>query len=88
LAVLGYERRMSRPRASDAVYKRFCKRLGRRVASLRQERGLTQEDMSRFGFSWRRYQRIEAGQPITMRTAHRLAKAFRISVGELVDGIK
>ena len=78
---------MGRPGAQDAGYERFCRRLGRRIAGLRQDRGLTQEDMGRFGFAWRRYQRIEAGQPITMRTAYRLAKAFSVSVGDLVGDI-
>ncbi|MFC1610090.1 helix-turn-helix domain-containing protein [Myxococcota bacterium] len=75
-----------RQKEEDPDFERFRARLGKRIAAIRQGRGLTQEDMQGYGFPTRRYQRIEAGQAITMRTAHRLCKAFRITMSELVDG--
>ncbi len=70
---------------STTGFDRFLRRLGKRIKELRVERGLTQEDMMEFGFAWRRYQRIEAGkQPITLRTAYRLAKAFKVTVEDLM----
>ena len=70
----------------EKAFEAFCHRVGRRVKSLRKERGWTQEYMAELGFSTRRYQRIEAGNPITLRTAYRLARAFEIGVEELFQG--
>lgn len=67
-------------------YDVVCRRLGRRIALLRRQRGLTQEDMQRFGFPTRRYQRIEAGQPMSVRTAYRLARALRVTLSQLFLG--
>lgn len=74
--------------STDAGFDRFLRRLGKRIKELRIERGLTQEDMMDFGFAWRRYQRIEAGQqPITLRTAYRLARAFKVTVADLIHDV-
>ncbi len=42
--------------------------------------------MLQFGFPTRRYQRIEAGQPMSVRTAYRLAKALRVTLSQLFLG--
>lgn len=46
-------------------------------------KGLTQEDMVKFGFSYRHYQRVESGvYSSNLFTLFRLSKAFKISVDE------
>ncbi len=63
---------------------RLMRLVGRRVRQLRLARGLTQEDMCRFGFDEKYYQRIEYGQKnISLKTLNRLAKAFEIPVSDL-----
>jgi transcriptional regulator with XRE-family HTH domain len=59
--------------------------LGRRVAELRLERGLTQERLAeRLRVAPRYIQQIEGGrQNIEVLTAHRLAKALRVELVEL-----
>lgn len=54
------------------------------MRSLREARGLTQEDMMDHGFSLRHYQRIEAGRSVTMRTLWKLAKAFKVPAREIL----
>jgi transcriptional regulator with XRE-family HTH domain len=41
---------------------RLMKLVGKRARQLRKAKSLTQEDMSRFGFEYRYYQRIEYGE--------------------------
>ena len=62
--------------------------MGTRVRDHRIQRKLTQEDMISFGFSFRHWQMIEAGRPITVITLLRVGKAFGISVRDLIDGIE
>ena len=60
------------------------KQVGKRVRQLRLKKGLRQEDMYRFGFEYKYYQRIEYGQKnLTLRTLNKLAKAFKVPVAEL-----
>jgi transcriptional regulator with XRE-family HTH domain len=52
--------------------KRLMKLVGHRVRQLRLERNLTQEDMGRFGFEYRYYQRIEYGEKnLSLKTPQR-----------------
>jgi Helix-turn-helix domain len=69
----------------DAI--KFFAALGRRVRSLRQARGYTQEDMISFGFSARHWQQIEKGRPITMKTLLRIALALKVPLCRLVYGL-
>jgi transcriptional regulator with XRE-family HTH domain len=62
----------------DLRFRTFCVALGQHVRALRQERGLTQEDMMDHGFSVRHYQRIEAGLSINLLTVWNLARAFGV----------
>lgn len=64
----------------------FFKKFGARIRELRLERELTQEDMMDFDFSYRFYQRIEAGKPIHMKTVLKLADAFEMKVEDLLKG--
>jgi transcriptional regulator with XRE-family HTH domain len=63
----------------DRSFDRFCESFGQRVRSLRERRGLTQEDMMERGFSLRHYQRIEAGRSVTLRTIWKLARALDVN---------
>ena len=63
---------------------RLLRLLGLRVKQLRMQRNLTQEGMSKFGFEIKYYQKLEYGQKnISVKTLHRLAKAFDVPVSEL-----
>ncbi len=64
--------------------KRLMELLGKRVRQLRIERGLKQEEMCRFGFDYKYYQRIEYGEKnLTLKSLNKLAKAFGIPISEL-----
>jgi transcriptional regulator with XRE-family HTH domain len=64
---------------------RLLKTVGRRVRDLRQQVGLTQEDMMSHGFERRYYQRIESGTVnLSLKSLNKLAKAFRVTVTELM----
>jgi hypothetical protein len=43
--------------------------------------------MISFGFSARHWQQIEAGRPVTMRTALRICDTFEVSMARLVHGL-
>jgi len=65
---------------------RLRKLLAERVRALRLKSGLTQEDMRDYGFAYRHYQRIEAGEKdLRLGTLNRLANTFKISVRDLFD---
>jgi transcriptional regulator with XRE-family HTH domain len=65
---------------------RLLKLVGKRIRQLRVERGLTQEQMTRFGLDYKYYQRIEYGQKnLSLRTLYKIAKAFDISISELLN---
>lgn len=59
--------------------------IGRRIAEMRVERGLTQEEYAeRCGWSLKYLQRIEAGrQNLSVRSLVKLANALRIRAAEL-----
>jgi transcriptional regulator with XRE-family HTH domain len=58
--------------------------LGKRVRRLREERGMTLEDMISRGFSARHWQQIEKGRPINCTTLLRITIVFDISLSFLV----
>jgi len=62
---------------------RFMKLVAARIQQFRKARKLRQEDMQDYGFSYRYYQRIEAGQQnLTLKTLKRLGKAFGVAAWE------
>lgn len=65
----------------------FFKKFGKRVRELRLERDLTQEDMMEYDFSYRFYQRIEAGKPIHMKTVLKLADVFQLKMSDLLKDL-
>ena len=65
---------------------RLLKVMGKRVRDLRQKAGLTQEDMMSYGFERRYFQRIESGTVnLSLKSLNKLAKAFRVSISELMQ---
>ena len=65
---------------------RVRKLVAKKVKELRSSRGLTQEDMRDFGFAYRHYQRIEAGEKdLRLGTLNRLANVFKIDLRDLFD---
>ena len=64
---------------------RLLKAFGRRVAEVRAEKGLTQEELAaRVDVAARYIQQVEAGtQNVTLATVARLAAGLRVPVAEL-----
>ena len=67
--------------------RKFFAALGRRIQTLRQRGGYSQEDMISFGYTVRYWQRIEAGKPITLRTLLRICRILGTSMESLVRGL-
>jgi transcriptional regulator with XRE-family HTH domain len=58
--------------------------LGQRIRELRVAKGLTQWKIAERGFSYKYYQRIEAGKVnLTLNSLEKLAAALEVEVGEL-----
>jgi transcriptional regulator with XRE-family HTH domain len=58
--------------------------VGKRIRQLRLQRGLTQEQMARFGIDYKYYQQIEYGEKnLSLRTLYKVAKAFDMPISEL-----
>ena len=65
---------------------RLLKLVGKRIRQLRIERGFTQQHMTRFGLDYKYYQRIEYGEKnLSLRTLYKIAKAFGMSISELLN---
>jgi transcriptional regulator with XRE-family HTH domain len=65
------------------------KKLGQGLRALRTKKGLTQEDLEKFGISHRYYRRIEGGKVNpTVDTLARLCQAFDSTVPELFSLIE
>ena len=59
-------------------------RLSKNIKELRLAKGLKQTDMSRFGFGYRWYQRLESGRHVpTLPTLIKLARALETEVSDL-----
>lgn len=56
------------------------------VKELRLARGLTQLEMTSFGFNYRQYQRLESGKySPTLGTLLRISKVFKVKVIDLLS---
>lgn len=68
-------------------FETFLKLVGRKIASIRKSRALTQRDTAlRAGISYRYFQNIEAGAAnMTLSTLYRLARFFNVRVSEIVE---
>jgi len=63
---------------------RLKKQLGLRLKELRVTKGLKQEDLDRWGFSYRYYGRIERGVVnLTLGTLVKLCEIFEVSLSDL-----
>jgi len=69
------------------VEKKFFAALGLRIQAARMRAGYGQEDMISFGYGVRHWQRIEAGQPITVRTLLRICRILGTSMESVVRGL-
>ena len=69
-------------------YTTFFKELGRRIRLLREQAGHSQAEMSRFGFSTRHWQQIEAGRPTTMTTLLRICRVCKIKLDDLLRDLE
>lgn len=64
---------------------RVCKNVGRRIAELRKERGLTQEQFSvLLGTSFQWVSQLEAGRNVTLHSLARIANALRVPLATLL----
>lgn len=62
------------------------KRLGRNVKKCRSDQRITQEEITRFGFNYRYFQKIEAGEVnVTLDTIVKLARALKCKISSLLD---
>jgi len=68
-------------------FERFAKRVRRKIARLRSDSGLTQEQMQDFELNLRQFQRIEGGETknITLTNLFKIAKALGIKPTQLID---
>ncbi|KIX12643.1 helix-turn-helix domain-containing protein [Dethiosulfatarculus sandiegensis] len=58
--------------------------IGNRLREVKKDRGLRQEDLERFGISYKYYQRIEGGKVNpTLETIEKIAEAFDCKPEEL-----
>lgn len=66
---------------------RFVRAVTERVAATRRARGLTQEAAAeRYGTALKNWQRIEAGQNLTLATLARVANVLGVPPLELLGG--
>lgn len=62
------------------------KNLGLNVKSLREKHNFTQDKMMDFGFNYRYFQKIEAGEVnATLDTLVKLAKALKCKISDLLN---
>lgn len=62
---------------------RFHREIGLNIRAIREKKGLTLEETEAAGYpSWRHLQKVEAGQPFTMSTLYRIAKALGVDPAE------
>ncbi len=67
------------------AFKNFCMAFGRQVRAIRKRRGLSQEAAAeRADVTVRHFQKIEAGEAVTMYTVWRLARALGVPPGKLL----
>jgi transcriptional regulator with XRE-family HTH domain len=58
--------------------------LGSRLREVRKQKGLRQEDLEKYGVSYKYYQRIEGGKVnITLSTIEKIAEALQVEPTEL-----
>ena len=64
---------------------RVCRNVGRRIAELRKERGMTQEEFSVIlGTSFQWVSQLESGRNMTLHSLARVANALHVSLEALL----
>jgi DNA-binding XRE family transcriptional regulator len=67
-------------------YNSLLRKIAGNIKRLRNEKGITQEEMTKFGFSYRHYQKIESGAySPNFFTLFRVSKAFKVKISDLLD---
>ncbi len=71
-------------------FERLTKKLKLRIYQLRQEKGLTQEQMQNYELNLRQFQRIESGETknITLSNLFKIAKAFHVNLSEIIKSVE
>jgi len=68
--------------------KKYLKKLGARIRTLRTEKNWTLEDVEEHGWSnWQHLQKIESGKNITVITLRRVAQLYKLSLSELLEDV-
>ena len=70
-------------------YDAWLKRLGKTIAEMRKELGLTQNKMAiKVGVDMKYYQDVEYGRrAVTTRTLHQFCKGFEVEIHELLTKV-
>ncbi len=64
----------------------LVQKVGRRIAELRKQAGLTQEELAeRLGVGWRYLSRAERGENLTLRTMAKIANVLGVEVKSLLN---
>ena len=68
-------------------YAQILKAISTNIAAIRKARHLTQEDMTKFGFNYRHYQKLESGEySPNLNTLYKLAEALNVNLSDLLKG--
>lgn len=68
--------------------KKYLRKVGAKIRSLRDEKGWTLEVVEEHGWSnWTHLQKIEAGKNITLVTLKRVAQLYRTSPAKILEDI-
>jgi transcriptional regulator with XRE-family HTH domain len=69
----------------DRQTKKFLKKVGLKLRSLRVQRGWTLEDTEEHGWvSWQHLQKLEAGKNMNLATIFRLSKLYKVHPWEIL----
>lgn len=65
--------------------KKFLKKLGARIKTLRHEKGWTLEETEQHGWqNWQHLQKIESGKNITVVTLRKVARLYKVTLSKLL----
>lgn len=68
--------------------KKYLKKVGAKIRSLREEKGWTLEEVEEHGWNnWTHLQKIEAGKNITLVTLKRVSQLYRTSSAKILEDV-
>lgn len=71
---------------NEKQFTQLLEKISGNIKRLRAGHGLTQEEMSKYGFNYRFYQKLESGRHSpSLKTLYRLAKAFNTDIQGLIQ---